>query len=48
MNKKAAIEIDEIITLLKYVVIAIIIIIIISLLGRYLFNEIDLSSIFGY
>jgi len=48
MNKKAAIEIDEIITLLKYVIIAVIIIVIISLLGRYLFTQIDLSRIFGY
>ncbi|MEK6936532.1 MAG: hypothetical protein AABW58_00505 [Nanoarchaeota archaeon] len=46
MNKKAAVEIDEIVTLLKYLVVAVIIILILILLGKYMFTEIDLSKIF--
>ncbi len=48
MNKKAAIEIDEIVTLLKYVAIAVIILVIIALLGKYMFTEINLDQIFRF
>jgi uncharacterized membrane protein (UPF0182 family) len=48
MNKKAAIEIDEIVTLLKYLVVAVILILIMALLGKYIFTEIDLSKIFRF
>ena len=47
MNKKASIEIEEIVTILKYLALAVIIILIISYLGKYLF-ELDLTKIFSF
>ena len=46
MNKKGDIAIEEIINLLKYLAIAVVIILIIIFLGKYLFNDIDLTNIF--
>ena len=46
MNKKAAVEIDEIVKLLLYIGVAIIVIAIIILLAKYLFNEINLGDLF--
>jgi hypothetical protein len=46
MNKKADVEISETVRLVLYILIAVIIIGIMIFLGKYLFNEIDLSQIF--
>ena len=46
MNKKASFEINELVTLLKYLLAAVIILGIIIYLGNYLINEIDLSNVF--
>jgi len=47
MNKKASIEIEEIVTILKYLALAVIIILIISYLGKYLL-DLDFTKIFSY
>lgn len=47
MNKKASIEIEEIVTILKYLALAVIIILIISYLGKYLL-DLDFTKIFNY
>ena len=45
MNKKAAIEIEEVVTILKYLALAVVIILIIVYLGKYLF-DLDLTKAF--
>ncbi|MBI2672178.1 hypothetical protein HYX16_04555 [Candidatus Woesearchaeota archaeon] len=47
MNKKADVEISETIKLLLYILIALVVIGIIVFLGKYLFNDIDLTKIFN-
>ncbi len=46
MNKKASFEINELITVIKYLLILVILLGIMAYLGSYLINEIDLSNIF--
>ena len=45
MNKKASFEIDELVTIIKYLLIIVILLGIIAYLGRYLIYEIDLLNI---